>query len=108
MYNAWPKSCGSRPAAVVAGGVGKGIGSRGNCNGFGDFVRSNVTVGKGAEVEMVAMLVEQGRRVRARKLGFIRPSALGIEPERSILAADEVVDAIAIAVGGNGWLWCPS
>ena len=65
-------------------------------------------MGKGAEVEIVAMLVEQGRSVRARKLEFIKPSALGIEPERSILAADEVVDAIAIAVGGNGWLWCPS
>lgn len=59
-----------------------------------------MTVGNGAEVEMV----EQGRRVGARKLEFIRPSALGIEPERSILAADEVVEAMAIAVGGNGWL----
>lgn len=63
-----------------------------------------MTVGKGAEVEMVAILVEQGRSVRAKTFEFIRPSALGIEPERSILAADEVVDAIAIAVGGNGWL----
>lgn len=67
-----------------------------------------MTVGKGAEAEMVAMFEEQGRIVLARKLGFIRPSALGMEPERSMLAAAEVVDAIAMAAGGSGWLWVPS
>lgn len=76
----------------------------GDCKGLGDCVRSNVTVGNGAEVEMVAMLEEQGRSVLARKFEFIMPSALGIEPESSILAADDVVEAIAMAVGGNGWL----
>lgn len=80
----------------------------GNCRGLGDCVRSSVTVGNGAEAEIVAMLEEQGRSVLARKLEFIRPSALGIDPESSILAADDVVEAMAIAAGGNGWLWLPS
>lgn len=57
---------------------------------------------------MVAMFDEHGSKVLAKKLVFIIPSALGIDPERSILAADDVVDAIAIAAGGNGWLWFPS
>lgn len=67
-----------------------------------------MTVGKGAEAEIVAMFEEQGRMVLARKLGFIIPSALGMEPERSMLAAADVVDAIAMAAGGSGWLWVPS
>ena len=68
-----------------------------------------MTVGNGAEAEMVAMFEEQGRIVLARKLGFISPpSALGMEPERSMLAAAEVVDAIAMAAGGSGWLCVPS
>lgn len=50
------------------------------------------------------MLEEQGRSVLVRKLAFIRPSALDIDPESSILAAEEVVCAIAIAAGGKGWL----
>lgn len=75
---------------------------------FGNWVRSKVIVGNGAEAEMVAMLEEQGRRVRARKFEFMTPSALGIEPERSIRAAEEVVDAIDMAAGGKGWLWLPS
>lgn len=74
------------------------------CKGFGDCVKSNVTVGNGAEAEMVAMLEEHGRIVLVRKFESIRPSALGIDPESSIRAADDVVDAIAIAAGGNGWL----
>lgn len=65
-------------------------------------------VGNGADAEMVAMLEEHGRRVLARKFEFIRPSALSIEPERRVLAAEEVVDAMAMAAGGNGWLWLPS
>lgn len=71
-------------------------------------VKSNVTVGNGAEAEIVAMLLEHGRKVLARKFGFIKPSALDIDPERSIRAADEVVAAIAIAAGGSRWLWFPS
>ena len=30
------------------------------------------------------------------------------EPERSMEAAAEVVEAIAVAEAGNGWLWLPS
>lgn len=54
------------------------------------------------------MLEEQGRSVLVRKFAFIRPSLLDIDPESSILAAEEVVCAIAIAAGGKGWLWFPS
>lgn len=75
---------------------------------MGEWVKSKVTVGNGAEAEMVAMLDEQGRIVLARKLGFINPSPLGIDPDKSMLAAADVVDAIAIAAGGSGWLWLPS
>uniref|UniRef100_A0A2P2LVX4 Putative WRKY transcription factor 31 n=1 Tax=Rhizophora mucronata TaxID=61149 RepID=A0A2P2LVX4_RHIMU len=50
------------------------------------------------------MLEEHGRRVLARRLEFISPSALDMEPESNIRAADEVVDAIAIAACGKGWL----
>lgn len=71
---------------------------------MGVCVRSNVTVGKGAEADIVAMLEEHGRRVLARKFGFIIPSALDIGPDSSSRAADDVVDAIAIAAGGKGWL----
>lgn len=64
-----------------------------------------MTVGNGAEAEMLAMVDEHGSSVLARKLGFMRPlSALGMDPESNILAADEVVDAIAMAAGGSGWL----
>lgn len=75
-----------------------------------DSVRSNVMVGNGAEAEIVAMFEEQGNIVRAKRFGgFIKPSWLDIvEPERSILAAAVVVEAIYIAAGGNGWLWLPS
>ena len=40
-----------------------------------------MTVGNGAEAEIVAMLDEQGRMVLARKLGFISPSALDMSPK---------------------------
>ena len=71
-------------------------------------MRSKVTVGNGAEAEIVAILDEQGRIALASKFGFITPSALDIDPESSILAAADVVDAMAIAAGGRGWLWLPS
>lgn len=74
-----------------------------------EWVRSNVTVGNGAEAEMVAMLEEEGSIVLAKKLAFINPSVvLVIEPERSMDAAAEVVDAMAVAAGGSGWLCVPS
>ena len=80
----------------------------GRWRGLGVWVRSNVTVGNGAEAEIVAMLEEHGRMALARKLGFIRPSPDDTEPERSMLAAAEVVEAIVTAAGGRGWLCVPS
>ena len=71
-------------------------------------MRSKVTVGNGAEAESVAMLVEQGRIALASKLGFITPSALDIDPDSNMVAAAAVVDAMAIAAGGSGWLCVPS
>lgn len=67
-------------------------------------MRSNVIVGNGAEAEIVAMLEAQGSIALAKKFEFIMPSELDIEPDNSIRAADDVVEAIAIAGGGNGWL----
>ena len=63
-----------------------------------------MTVGNGAEAEIVAMLEEQGRSVLVRKFAFINPSLLDIDPDSNILAADEVVCAIAMAAGGKGWV----
>lgn len=63
-----------------------------------------MTVGNGAEADIVAMLGEHGRIALAIKLGFISPSALVMEPESSMFAAADVVEAIAMAVGGSGWL----
>ena len=65
-------------------------------------------MGNGAEAESVAMLVEQGRIALASKLGFITPSALDIDPDSNMVAAAAVVDAMAIAAGGSGWLCVPS
>jgi hypothetical protein len=73
----------------------------GNWFEFGGSVKSNVTVGNGAEAEIVAMLDEYGRIALVRKFGFIRPSGLVIGPDKSILAAADVVCTISIAAGGN-------
>ena len=112
LYRAWPNRWGSRVAAAGLAVKGRWNGfcgdGLGRWSGLGLWVRSRVTVGKGAEAEIVAMVEAQGRRVRARKLGLMRVSELGIEPERSIWAAEEVVEAMAMAAGGNGWLWLPS
>ena len=67
-------------------------------------MRSNVTVGNGAEAERVTKFGEQAGRI----FEFIIPSALVIDPESIIDAAADVVDAIAMAAGGSGWLWFPS
>lgn len=56
-------------------------------------MRSKVTVGNGAEAESDAKLGE-----------LIIPSGLIIDPERSMDAAADVVDAIDTAAGGSGWL----
>lgn len=74
----------------------------------GGRVRSSVTVGNGVEADNVAKLGEQGSVVLARKFGLTSPSALCIDPESSIDAAADVVDTIAIAAGGRGWLCWPS
>lgn len=64
---------------------------------------SSVTVGNGAEAESVAKPGGQAK-VFANKSVFINSSGLGIDPESSIDAAADVVDATAIAAGGSGWL----
>ena len=69
-------------------------------------MRSNVTVGNGAEAERETKFGES--IPFGRIFEFIIPSALGIDPESSIDAAAAVVDAIAMAAGGSGWLWFPS
>lgn len=108
VWSVCPKTCGgdsdvAKPGAALANGSWKwDAADLWNCSGLGIWVRSNVTVGNGAEADMVAMLDEQGRMVLARKLELIRPSPLGIDPDRSIDAAAEVVDAIAMAAGGSG------
>ncbi|KAL3572924.1 hypothetical protein D5086_026828 [Populus alba] len=50
----------------------------------------------GIEIELVASGAVEG--------WDFGPSALDMEPDNNILAADEVVDAIAMAAGGKGWL----
>jgi hypothetical protein len=65
-------------------------------------------VGNGADAESVAMLEEQLGRILASMLGLITPSALDIEPDSNTVAAAAVVDAIATAAGGRGWLCVPS
>lgn len=65
-------------------------------------------VGNGADAEIVAMVEVLGNIVLANTLEFISVSELDMGPERSIETAAEVVEAIAIAAGGNGWLWLPS
>lgn len=67
-------------------------------------MRSNVIVGNGADAESVAIVVEQGSIALASKLGFISPSALVVDPDSNMVAAAVVVDAIAMAAGGSGWL----
>lgn len=90
-------------------GTGNWAGGLWKWSGLGVFVRSNVTVGNGADAEMVAMFEEHGSTVRARKLAFMRPpSVLDMDPESSMEAAAAVVEAMATAAGGKGWLWLPS
>ena len=61
-------------------------------------------VGKGAEAEMVAKLGEQGNMALELKVELIIPSGLVIDPDSSIVAAADVVEAIVMAAGGRGWL----
>lgn len=64
-------------------------------------MRSKVIVGNGAEAERVAKLCENGSVALSKMFGCRRPSELGIDPERSIDAAADVVDAIGLAAGGS-------
>jgi hypothetical protein len=66
-------------------------------------VRSSVTVGQDAMVEMVV-----GPRSPVDANGRWWPWDEDEEPARSMDAAAEVVDAIAAAAGGSGWLCVPS
>lgn len=73
------------------------------CGFGGSSVKSNVTVGNGADAEIVAMLEEQGRITLERKFPFITPpSLLDIDPDSSIFAAAFVDCDIPIAAGGKG------
>lgn len=89
-------------------------------------MRSSVTVGKGAEAEMVAVDAEKGKMrpaptddrallIRLSTFRFelvdeVAPlvscaacvEALLVEPDKSIEAAADVVDAITDAAGDNG------
>lgn len=70
------------------------------------MVRSNVTVGNGAEAVMVAILDENGSIVRTgwMLLATREPPVLDKEPEKSMEAAADVVEAMAMAGGGSWWL----
>lgn len=67
-------------------------------------------VGNGAEAVMVVILDENGNIVRTgwMLLAMREPLVLDKEPERSVEAAADVVEAMAMAGGGSGWLWWPS
>lgn len=69
-------------------------------------MRSKVTLGNGAEAEMVAMLDKHGRIALPRKSGFtgFTLSELDVDPESSMLAAAVVADTMLMAAGGRGWL----
>lgn len=69
-------------------------------------MRSKVTLGNGAEAEMVAMRDKHGRIARPRKSGFtgFTLSELDVDPESSMLAAAIVADTMLMAAGGRGWL----
>lgn len=78
----------------------------------GLLVRSRVMVGKGADAEMVGTAPCGLVVARCRNCGGVcteRPISVDVvEPERSMHAAAEVVDAIAAAAGAKGWLCVPS
>lgn len=84
--------------------------------GRGAWVRSRVMVGKGADAESVAREEAKGTSgwpnsgAAAEAEPIIREESLVVlaVPERSMVAAAEVVLAIAAAAGGSGWLWLPS
>lgn len=100
----WP-----RIGVQVDRGRGNGVdggGERWKCKGLEVWVKSRVMVGNGAEEDKVAMVEVHGKD--GKKGGLIWVSLLVVEPERSILAAADVVLAMAVAAGGRGWLCFPS
>lgn len=89
----------------LCGGWTKTRGDDEDGRGPGVRVRSKVTVGNGADAETVTTPDEEGMIALASGLlGFVTPSLLDVEPDNSMAAAAEVVDAIAMAAGGRGWL----
>lgn len=73
------------------------------------FVRSNVIVGNGAvDDKVVVRFGWQEESMDPCVRWWLRWLELEIEPESSIEAAAEVVEAIVIAACGSGWLWVPS
>lgn len=70
--------------------------------------RSNVTVGKGDEADIVVKCGVVYGRIGVALRSPPWWSELEVEPESSIVAAAEVVDTIVMAAGGRGWLWLPS
>ena len=69
---------------------------------------SRTTVGNGAEAEILAMAVEKGIRLLGIMALPVVLFMVGIGPDKSMDAAEQVADAIGIAAGGRGWLWLPS
>jgi hypothetical protein len=89
----------------------------------GCVVRSRVMVGYEGVEETDAVGKKKGGEIEASDWPKLRPWRLADEPEKvagvlmvreevepdiSIEAAAEVVDAIAVAETGSGWLWVPS
>lgn len=90
----------------------------------GLWVRSRVMVGNAADAEMVGtavwvggcccwVMLVPGAEGEARWINWggtvsERVMSLEVEPERSMQAAADVVDAIAAAAGASGWLCVPS
>lgn len=65
---------------------------------FWACVRSSITVGNGAEAEMLTVPEAKGIT------GFINMLPLCTEPDNIALAAAEVAFAMVKAAGGSGWL----
>ena len=92
FWRAWPKTCG---ADMKCGKLEENMlnwpcTALWNCEALWGWVRSNVTVGNGAEAESVAKLGELESAVLASMFEFISASVLGIDPESSIDAAADV------------------
>ena len=71
----------------------------------GILARSSVIVGKEVEVVMVGLEAMNWSNLELYELlVFMASMLVEVEPERSMVAADAVVDAMAVAAIGSGWL----